>query len=390
MRKGLLLVMLLLTVVSGAALAQTTTADVYCGDLSADDCAILQQSQTAMHDLTAAAFNLFVDVQIEAEGEQMPISLVGSGAYSGLDRNADLSMGGDAALTALRGFNAELMLTATLPQSMVEEADAPNTLTLELRLVDGVGYLNFDPLQPLINDPQFAGWGGLDLAGLIGALLEENPDFLSELGSMAAGSGVDADMFMNMDTQAVEQYLTITRTDDGSGTNATFETTVDFAGLLADPAFQDMLRSQMDASGQGMTDADQQEAFDQMSTAFEDATLLIRQEVDTTSGRTASLSVEFDVAVTDAADPSENGSASVTAMINYDYENVPTITAPENASVLPYQQLLGMLGGMMGDMGGALGESSGGTSAGGESGGTSTDGSMGGQPEVTLEPTAAG
>ncbi|MBN8639536.1 MAG: hypothetical protein J0M07_29735 [Anaerolineae bacterium] len=385
MRKGLLLVMLLLTLVSGAALAQTTTADVYCGDLSADDCALLQQSQTAMDDLTAAAFNLFVDVQIEAEGEQMPISLVGSGAYSGLDRNADLSMGGDAALTALRGFNAELMLTATLPQSMVEEADSPNTLTLELRLVDGVGYLNFDPLQPLINDPQFTGWGGLDLAGLIGALLEENPDFLNELGSMAAGSGVNPDMFMNMDTQAVEQYLTITRTDDGSGANATFETTVDFAGLLADPAFQDMLRSQMDASGQGMTEADQQEAFDQMSGAFENATLLIRQEVDTASGRTASLSVEFDVAVTDAEDPSENGSAAVTAMINYDYENVPTITVPENASVLPYQQLLGMVGGMMGDMGGALGESSG--SAAGD---TSTDGSMGSQPEVTLEPTAAG
>ncbi|MBK8029564.1 MAG: hypothetical protein IPK17_08615 [Chloroflexi bacterium] len=125
MRKGLLLVMLLLTLVSGAALAQTTTADVYCGDLSADDCALLEQSQMAMHDLTAAAFNLFVDVQIEAEGEQMPISLVGSGAYSGLDRNADLSMDGMAALTALRGFNAGLMLTATLPQSMVEESERP-------------------------------------------------------------------------------------------------------------------------------------------------------------------------------------------------------------------------------------------------------------------------
>lgn len=385
MRKGLLLVLLLLTVVSGAALAQTTTGEVYCGDLSADDCAILEQSQTAMQNLTAASFDLFVDVQIEAEGEQMPISLVGSGAYSGLDRNADLSLDGMAALTALRGFNAELMLTATLPQSLVEESESPNTLTLELRLVDGVGYLNFDPLQPLINDPQFTGWGGLDLAGLIGALLEDNPEIFNELGSMAAGSGVNPEMFTNMDTQAVEQYLTITRTDDGSGANATFETTVDFAGLLADPAFQDTLRQQMDASGQGMTEADQQEAFDQMSSAFQDATLLIRQEVDTASGRTASLSVEFDVAVTDAEDPSENGSAAVTAMINYDYENVPTLTAPENASVLPYQQLLGMVGGMLGDMGGALGESSG-----SDAGGTSTDGSMGSQPAVTPEPTAAG
>ncbi|MBK8029563.1 MAG: hypothetical protein IPK17_08610 [Chloroflexi bacterium] len=256
---------------------------------------------------------------------------------------------------------------------------------MELRLVDGVGYLNFDPLQPLINDPQFTGWGGLDLAGLIGALLEDNPEIFNELGSMAAGSGVNPEMFTNMDTQAVEQYLTITRTDEGSGANATFETTVDFAGLLADPAFQDTLRQQMDASGQGMTEADQQEAFDQVSSAFQDASLLIRQEVDTASGRTASLSVEFDVAVTDAEDPSENGSAAVTAMINYDYENVPTITVPENASVLPYQQLLGMVGGMMGDMGGALGESSG-----SDAGGTSTDGSMGSQPEVTLEPTAAG
>ncbi|MBK8029408.1 MAG: hypothetical protein IPK17_07800 [Chloroflexi bacterium] len=385
MRKGLLLVLLLLTVVSGAALAQTTTGEVYCGDLSADDCAILEQSQTAMQNLTAASFDLFVDVQIEAEGEQMPISLVGSGAYSGLDRNADLSLDGMAALTALRGFNAELMLTATLPQSLVEESESPNTLTLELRLVDGVGYPQFRSAAAAHQGPAVHGLGrsGSRRADRR-APRRQSRDF-QRTRLDGRWFGRQPEMFTNMDTQAVEQYLTITRTDEGSGANATFETTVDFAGLLADPAFQDTLRQQMDASGQGTTEADQQEAFDQVSSAFQDATLLIRQEVDTASGRTASLSVEFDVAVTDAEDPSENGSAAVTAMIDYDYENVPTLTAPENASVLPYQQLLGMVGGMLGDMGGALGESSG-----SDAGGTSTDGSLSGQPAVTPEPTAAG
>ncbi len=388
MRKGLLLVLLLLMVVSGTALAQTTTGEVYCGTLSADDCALLEQSHTTRQNLTAAAFNLFVDIQAESDGQAMPISLVGTGAYSGLSpMSSDSATSTDDALAALRTFNAELMLTATIPQDLSDASNALNTITLELRLVDGVGYINFDPLQPLINDPEFTGWGGLDLTGLVGALVEQNPDFIAELGSMAAGSGVDPAMLSNIDQKVVEQYLTITRTDDGAGSTATFETTVDFAGLLADPAFHDMMEQQFASSGQDMSAADRQEALDQMSTAFENATLLIRQEIDTASGNAASLSVEFDidasnVAANDNSGDTMSGSVAVTAMINYDYENVPTITAPENASVMPYQQLLGMLGGMLGGMGDDLGGSAGDISAGGSMGETT--------PTPTPEATAAG
>ncbi len=383
MRKGLLLVLLLLMVVSGTALAQTTTGEVYCGTLSAEDCALLEQSHTARQNLTAAAFDLFVDIQVESAGEDTSISLVGSGAYSGLSpMSPDSTTSTDDVLAALGTFNAELMLTATVPPELTDGSNTPNTITLDLRLVDGVGYINFDPLQPLINDPAFTGWGGLDLAGLVGALVAQNPDFIAELGSMAAGSGVNPAMLSNIDHQAVEQYLMITRTDDGSGATATFETTVDFAGLMADPAFQDMLSEQLDASGEDMSEADRAEALGMMNEAFQHIVLLIRQEIDTASGNTASLSVEFDIDMTELDDDANDGSVAVTAMINYDYENVMTITMPENASVMPYQQLLDMVGGMLGGMGDALGDSTGGTSAGGSMGETT--------PTPTPEATAAG
>ncbi len=68
---------------SGAALAQDT-GTVFCGDLAEADCMLLQQSQTAMMSVPAASFDLFVDVQTETDGQQVPISIVGSGSYSGM------------------------------------------------------------------------------------------------------------------------------------------------------------------------------------------------------------------------------------------------------------------------------------------------------------------
>ncbi|MBE2268009.1 MAG: hypothetical protein IAE80_07230 [Anaerolinea sp.] len=359
MRKWILLLLVLTIsgVVSTATLAQDggTMDTVFCGDLGAEDCALLEQAQMAGENVTAAAFDLFVDVQAMDGDQTVPISIVGSGAYSGLldlggmtaaDSSAVGSM--DHAVTALRDFNANLILTITLPADMMEGSDAPTTLTLELRLVDGVGYINFDELQPIINDPSLSGWGGLDIASLLGALIEQNPNFLSELsgmGGMMTG-GVDPMLLAQLsDPNRMGQYVSITRTDDGAGALATFETTFDLAGFMADPAMQEMMRGQMNdqagAMGQGMSD-------EQLQQMFQNSRFLVRQQIDTATGLTSSISVEFDL-----GDMGDNN-VSMTAMINYRYDAVPTIDAPEDAAILPYEQLLGMVGGMMGgQMGGA-------------------------------------
>lgn len=361
-----LLTLLLALMTSGTVFAQTDTA-VFCGDLNADDCALLEGAQTAMQDLSAASFTLFADIQVEEDGENSSISLVGSGAFSGVSMNGGTNTDGvsglEDSIAGLRDFNGELMLTITLPPEDTGSADMPNSLTLELRLVDGVGYINFDPLQPLINDPSFTGWGGLDLASLIGELLDENPALLEQLGAMG---GVDTNTVSDFDMEQIEQYITVERTDDASTDVAAFEFTVDLAGLAEDPQFSDLINEQMDGQGsEGMSETERQEMRD----LLENATLLVREEIDTVSGRIDTLSLEFDL---DASTMEDGGMVMVTIMIDYDYENVPTISAPDDASVLPYQQLLGMLGGMTGGM----------------SGSNSAGGSLGGTTPVMPEPTA--
>lgn len=326
MRKNWLGVLLLaLLAASGSALAQT---EVFCGDLSSADCDILRGSQMAMQNVTAASFDLFIDVQAVADGEEMAISVVGSGAYTGAFPVGDMSAAGvgstEDVIAALREFNGQLMLTITVPPEITGDPDAPNMLTFDLRLVDGVGYINFDPLQPLINDPSFAGWGGLDFAGLLGALLEQDADFLGQLGQM---SGMGDAGFSNFDPASVEPYLSLTRVDDGSGATATFETTVDLAGLMLDPAFSDSFEDMGDQAAM-----------------LENSSLVIRQDIDTATGSTRSISFELDL-----TDESE-GMAQVTALVNFNYTAVPLVEAPADASILPYEQLLGMMGSMSGEM----------------------------------------
>jgi hypothetical protein len=343
MRKGMLVVLVALLVVSGAALAQGEQP-VFCGSLSEADCAVLEQARTAMQDVSAASFDLFVDIQAQSSGESVPVSIVGSGSFTGVLPH----MGMDAnnmgttedSIAALRDLNAALLLTITAPAS---EMDTPMALTLNLRLVDGVGYVNLDDLQPLFEDPSMTGWGGLDLAGLLGALLEQSPDLLAQMGQQLGG--VDAGEFPAFNAQIREQYLTITRTDDGSGSSATFETTVDLAGLAADPEFGNALE-RMGSMG-GLSSADPQQTQEQMRWMFENSALLLRQEIDTATGRTVSLSLELDANQSTVNSAEAGDSVSLTAMINFDYDNVPLVEAPADANILPYQQLLGMFGGMM-------------------------------------------
>ncbi len=365
MRKGLLIVLLALLTVSGAALAQDTPP-VFCGDLSAADCAILEQSQTAMLGLTAASTEFSLDLQIEAEGNTVPISLTGSATFSGVERmDHELDLGDmtempdiTPMLDALRGFNADLNLTLTVPEDVAEDMPA-NTVTLELRLVDGVGYINFDQLQAFMEDAELTGWGGLDIASLIEALAKEiTPEMLSQFGDLAEMSNVDPAMMEQMqqfsDPAFIGQYVSITRTDDGSGATATFATTLDFAGMMKDPAMQDMIREQMRAQaeqqGEQMTESEETMALGMVGMVFEDTNMIVTEEIDTATGLVASVSFSMDMDMSNLAEMDDNSSGPVVftmdAAVTYSYDDIATIAAPEDANMLPYEMLIGMLIGM--------------------------------------------
>jgi hypothetical protein len=372
MRK-LLLVLVAMLLVSGAALAQDATPEVFCSDLAAEDCAILEQSQAAMASLESVAFDFQADLTIsDIPDVDGPVSfgLSGDGAFSGdksavMDSEAAMAAMQDPlammtmAVEGLRSFDADLSFTLTLPQALVEaEEGVPESVTLELRFVDGTGYLNFDTLAPLFSEADaqvpFQGWLGLDIASFIEAIVEESPELFEGM----VMSGFDPTMYAQFsDPNAFAQYATITRTDDGSGDTATFTTTFDFAGMFADPEFQAMMREQMEAQiemqGEDVDEEDIELGFAASQAMFAESEFVSTTTIDLATGYQTggSLSMSFDMTammemMEEAGEDVGEGAAprfEVTAAFNLSqFNEVPEITEPEGANVIPFESLLGM------------------------------------------------
>jgi len=371
-----LIALLMMLCISGAAFAQTTLP-VFCGDLSAADCTILTNSQTATKSLDSASFNLTVNTtmtNVPQMQEPVTIGVTGSGSYSGV---AALHMGGMTNMTMMQtdpgaffssllaNFDGDLTLTVNLPPEVVAQAGAgtPNSVTLQLRLVDGFGYINFDTLKPLMSEMgsgmNFSGWGGLDLASLLKAALQQMPDMFSSMSGMSNGMDMTALMQQFSDPAFMGKFVTIKRTDAGTGDTATFETTINLAALMAQPEFQDMMRQQMTAQGQTMAQKDMDQMMSMMTMMYQNMTFTATQEIgvsdgfvhsihavinfDTNAMMTAMTSMEPTAEATSATPVPPAPVINIDFTITYnDFNSVAPITAPPNAAILPWQSLLGM------------------------------------------------
>jgi hypothetical protein len=370
MRKFALIALLLSLCIGGAALAQGVPT--FCGTLSDADCAILTNSQNASKTLDSASFDLTINAtvtNVPDMTEPLTFSLVGSGSYAGASGlQADAMNMISAAhefdpaqfyVNLLDKLDADLTLTLALPPQLLRESGStmPGNITLQARLVDGVGYINFDTLQPVLNQPNLKGWGGLDLAGLLKAALQQNPDLFQGMNGMgAATNGTDMSALMHQftDPQFLNQFLTITRTDTGSGDTATFHMTIDFAAMMSSPAMHDLMMREMQMQGRTMTDAEIQQAMAMSAQMMQGMSMSLDEEVGITDGFVHSVrgTFAFDTSgmmsamqTPSAASTSEPApSVTVDFALNYSaFNSAPAITAPENASLIPYQMLLGMM-----------------------------------------------
>lgn len=357
MRKLLVLFLLLLGMtLVGPVMAQD---DVFCGDLAAEDCDLLKLSAQAMADLSSVAADL--NVQIDLEGipgtPNLNINLSGTAAYDVDDAAMEASMAASMDLesikTILGGFAGEIALTLTLPDDLAMQAGLPSgTIDLELKLVDGVGYINFDTLDALTGGMLAAqgmtGWGGINFVELLDMAVAANPDALGALDM-----GTSAMTMMDMDAlMGLTNYITIARAADVDGA-ATFVTTVDFAGMVNDTAFQDLVKEQMEATGQAASDADFAQAIAILQVVASQMNITVTQFVDPATGYNlgGEIAVNVDLTALMAASGQEASGESiisVTASLDYSGFNETTVSAPENASIAPAEMLMGLLGGMSG------------------------------------------
>lgn len=355
MRKLMMFVLIAaMLLLGGTVMAQDPTT--LCGGLSEADCAFLTESASAMEGLTSASFDFSFDVA--AEG--MNLSLAGDGAYSydaavlsdmaAVDPT-DLMAALDALKTALASFKGDLSLTLTVPPT----AGAPfESLTLDMLLVEGNGYLNFASVAPLLGGPEAltamglpTEWAGLDLVDTIEQVVAMMGPQLEE---MQAQMGSMTEMAMNPDDiMAFAQYFQFAREADADGA-AVFVGTLDFAGMMADPAFMSLLSAQMAAQGQEIP-AEQLEQMMPMLTQLGDAfdiTLTQRVDLETKFVRGFDFAMNIDGATLDSMGAgSGTPNVDITASFNFsDFNAAPEIAAPAGAPVATFMQLIGLFGAM--------------------------------------------
>ena len=387
----------------GAALAQDAPMP-FCGDLAAEDCALLQDSQAAMHNV--ASYNSAHSYTATLRGlpglpsEEIVVTVDAGGAFS-MDPDAlaaaqDLEGRGstemrtvltdspEVVLNLVSGASADMVLEANVGPDLAAALSAqagmtlPETLAVGLRLVDGVLYADLTEVAPLVQGLP-AGWIGIPLAELLTAVQAQggfelaaaqmDPAALQAAGvDPTAGAAALAVQTFFSNPETVSKFLSITRGDDtevDGQAAAVFETSFDWVGFLTSQELQDLVLTLAKSGALGAnapSEADLQQGLQMLAmmgpTLFEgltsDATQVIglddQYRYDYTSSVAWDLTGLLQMAAMSGQLPAELQPTSAeplisleTAVTNSDMSTEATtdITAPEDAIVIPVEQLIG-------------------------------------------------
>jgi hypothetical protein len=330
------MVVLALMAFSVPAMAQ----DAVCGALSAADCDILTQSAAAQGNLNAASFNFTLDITVGAE----TIPLSGDGQFSidpsvvsAIDPSTfatDPAAMFTALGSALGGFDAELNVNAM-------------GLPINLLLIDGIGYLNFEAFAPMLAGAPMeipAGWAGLDLVGAI----EMMGPMLSgmDMGEMGLDSAQVDPAQQEQLMSAVMQHVTVSRAEDEAG-QAVFVSSFNFAGLLQDQSFMELMMAQA-APGQELTEDMLAQANEMLAGIGSGISFSATQRIDLNTFNVTGVGFDFDLdgAALTAVSGEVVEDISVTGQFNFtDFNAVSALTAPAGAPVTTVMELMGMMGG---------------------------------------------
>lgn len=392
--KKLLILLAVLLIVGGAALAQEGQGTepgglpaAFCGTLSDADCQLLLASQEAMMGLSGATIDLLANLNIsnipDAPFNSLTFQLNGDGAYSvdaeTLSTLQSLQGAPDVLLEnmeelpqmleeAVNSFEGQLNLTLTLPEELVNEAatsgeEIPETLSIELRLVNGVAYLSLSSLAESMPDAGIpSGWFGLELSRLLRSAMEASIQEMDEQGGIQGmlPPGFDLSTFSQFsDPEVLGEFITVERLDDGDVDGesvAVFRTSVDYAGLLSSEAFMNLMEQQMDAAGgETMSEADREQAMQMMQQMFEGLEFESTQYIDLDENfvRRQETNFNWDLASLMAATGEDTSQPA--PVINFDFtityddfNSAPAVEAPADAQVITAEQAMAMLfGGMM-------------------------------------------
>jgi hypothetical protein len=350
-----LLVVSVLLILTGLIQAQEAFP-TFCGSLVEADCKILQQSAVAMRELESTTFMLQADLTVsnipDSPFESFTVHLNGEGSFAGdfssfmplaqqselIDTEAMYTLMADA----LHTVKADITLTLELPQELRdvmanEEQALPATLTFDLRMIDGVAYINLTELAALVPEAVPAGWVGLDMAEFYGTVLPQmSNEALAEFDMMSLVQTL-------MEPDNLAQFITIERLPDSevSGQDtAVFEMQLNYLTLVELPAFREMLISMLPAEDS----VDVEAMLDTIRAMYSGLLVVITQNIglDDLLIHETNVDMTWDLAA--FADTIGEPAAAVVelnfVLTSESFNTAFEVPAPENATLLPLQQMM--------------------------------------------------
>lgn len=367
---SILSVIVLMFGMFGFALAQDYP--VVCGDLPEADCTLLEQNQQAMLEASSYAIDMTADFSL-SNIPDMPgnitFGMTGNGAFTGenmaalmLPQDQMMAMMSDPEAYAdymalvLGAVNFDMSIVLNMPAVLVAESggQVPPTIPLDIRLVDGTGYMNFTTLRDAVGEmgesfPE--GWYGIDLAGLVTQAMA-----MSGTMGMTPMEGMDTDAFSQFaDPDFLNQFMQIERLADTTAADGTavavFHTVIDYQALFSDPSFMELIAASVEAQGGTIDNGEMEEIMTMMPLMFQGMNAEMTMTVGLADFYTRSTQVSFDfdmsslmaVAAEMGDDVDMEGPAPVftfdISIDMSDFNAVDPITVPSGATVIPLESL---------------------------------------------------
>ncbi len=240
---------------------------VLCGDLAAEDCALLEASAATMREVSAYTYNQQFHLEvadlpdIPTDGIDVTVTMDGQWAVDPAAQEAMLALAElsrsatpelaetlqdelPAAVLEFFGglafdMNLHWSVSAAVAEAISADSDVPfpAEMNLTMRIVDGMFYLNLAELKPLIPDlaEVNADWIGFDLMGLMEQSLEESAGDLAAEPMDPMASALLGVIYQRL-FAAMEAFVAVERLEDVEvdGTPAAvFEFRPDLLGFFA-------------------------------------------------------------------------------------------------------------------------------------------------------------
>ena len=302
MRTKILVLLTVLALLLGTvtpALAQDTTGSeppVFCGNLSKEDCAVLQKSHDVMKQVAQNTALTSLDVTLNGipglPAETInttltsnmtsvadPAAMAATQKLNGLTQEETLQMLADdpqPIIDLVSGWDFDMSLDVTVTPELAALISAqsglkvPDQLAIQTKLVDGVLYWDLSEVAAFV-PTIVAGWVGFPLRDVVDEMVKQGAfeqalQAMQAQGTAGAGgatiAGFGSAQFVKQYAETFQKYMTIESGDvvdvDGQPA-ATYNTTMDLAAFLSSPDFQQIvvdLAKQGAFESTGLTAAD--------------------------------------------------------------------------------------------------------------------------------------